>query len=378
MKIKWLVLLVLMLSFGVFGQESSMVTVDELSRVETLQPSSSQLVITRHATEVNSTLPAGEVSRIGRFNVVCGADISFTNLVLISNSERASSMVSNIILFIDGVQASSPFNLRRVFGVYQAEVPLNVVCGQNQVRTWDFMASVSSNPGGSIQVGIGNIKLAQNQQRIQVSPLPVYGGIHSIGELTVHAAGTNVRGYDGSVWLITNTGTRRRYTSTEAFQSYRFNNESSVVTMSYGDYNLPEGNIILPAEGRLYLSSTGTDSGQYFVMSGPTKHAFINNTMIGVMGFNTNNAISVDLQLATFGYTIVQSSERHPKGTLINANGMVFYTTEAGKIGIATVSAFNSWGWSFSDIVPATSGDLGLPIEDGLIQVRTPGQLTPR
>jgi hypothetical protein len=48
-------------------------------------------------------------------------------------------------------------------------------------------------------------------------------------QAAAHAAGTNVKSSDGTVWMIMPDGTRRAYTSGGAFLSFGFNSFANVV-----------------------------------------------------------------------------------------------------------------------------------------------------
>lgn len=197
-------------------------------------------------------------------------------------------------------------------------------------------------------------------------------------QLRAHSSGTNVRAADGSLWLITNERTRRQYSSVEAFQSYRFNDINLVIPMRGRDNHLPIGDAILPVEGRVYVQNSPPNQGQVYLMSGNTRHPFNSATIFTALGFNFATISWGDLSLATEGYALTSENERHPKGTLINDGGYMYYTSEYGRIAFPSLDVFFSWGYSFGDVVTATSGDRGLPIETVEMAARIPGQLSPR
>ncbi len=66
----------------------------------------------------------------------------------------------------------------------------------------------------------------------------------------------------------------------------------------------------------------------------------------------------------------------HRPGVLINNNGTVQLVGANGLLGIPDLATFNSWGFTFSHVVPANAADKDMS-QTGVVAIRTPGQLNP-
>src|SRR5690349_2329769 len=80
-----------------------------------------------------------------------------------------------------------------------------------------------------------------------------FGGIVSKANAAVHTAGTNVVS-QGTIFMITDDGQRRPYTSAGAFLSYGFNSWSTVQQATSEDLALPIGSFIPPRDGKIICS----------------------------------------------------------------------------------------------------------------------------
>lgn len=361
-------------------QADRTITAVELKAESVLQNRNAELRLVRYPGDVPTSVVAGETNFcLTKIAVQSSSDdMLVTSIIIHSNSQNANLYINNIRFLQDGVQYGgsvelSPDNRR---GGYSATVRVSLPVSESPTHVWQVVGDVHALAAGVLQVGIFNIQFG-NRQKVDVHSLPIYGVNHSVEQQPAHVAGTNVQGEDG-VWLITDVGTRRKYSSDFAFRSYSFNSIVRIVPMSVGDSQLPIGLPIMPVEGKVYSQSVQPNQGQVYFMSGNTKHAFLNFDVFQALGFTFSSVVPADVNLATDGYMLTSVNDRHPKGALINDHGQVFYTTEFGKMGIPSIAVFNSWGFSFSNVLPATSGDLGLPIETVMMQARLPGQLTPR
>ena len=193
-----------------------------------------------------------------------------------------------------------------------------------------------------------------------------------------HAAGTNVSAADGAVWMIMPDGTRRAYTSAGAFLSYGFNSWSQVVTASAADLALPVGSsFIPPQDGSIMCSDRGADKGTCYEVSGGQKYGFTSAAVFTGLGFSFSNSKSGDVSWMTLGSTLINSiTPAHLPGTLVNNGGTVQLVGNNVLLGIPDLATFNSWGYSFTKVVPANSMDKSLT-QNGVMATRTPGQLSP-
>ncbi len=366
-------------SFPVSAQEDRTITITDLESNAKESHLRGELRLVRYPGDIATTVvPGSNNVTIARFAVQSTLDsMSADSITISSQTPLANVLIKNIRFLQDGIQygPTVQFSIARDSS-YSVTIPVSLPVREAPTHVWDIVADIDASATGMLNAGVKKVRVS-NGQRVSIYSLPIYGVSHSVLQQPAHPAGTNVQNDEG-VWLITDVGTRRKYTSAFAFSTYSFNSVNDILQMSIGDYQLPIGSPILPAEGRVYAQSAQPNQGQVYLMSGDLRHSFASVDVFNAMGFSFSSVVQADLSLANEGWMIVSPNERHPKGALINAGGEVFYTTAFGKMRIPSITVFNSWGLSFSNVVMATSGDLGLPIEDVVMQPRLPGQLTPR
>lgn len=194
-----------------------------------------------------------------------------------------------------------------------------------------------------------------------------------------HSAGTNIKSSDGTVWMIMPDNTRRPYTSAGAFLSYGFNSWSSVVDANADDLALPAGAFIPPQDGKVFCASEtkGSDvKGECSLITGGQKAAFTSEAVFKGLGFSFTRAAYGDSSFLTKTSNIASATEAHRPGVLVNNNGTVQLVGTNGLLGIPDLTTFNSWGYSFADVVPANSADK-MMTQTGVMAARTAGQLSP-
>jgi hypothetical protein len=76
-----------------------------------------------------------------------------------------------------------------------------------------------------------------------------------------HSAGTNIKGADGTIYLVTTDGYKRPYTSAGAFLSYGLNSFAKTQNESTEDSSLKNGWFIPPQDGKIICSDRGADKG---------------------------------------------------------------------------------------------------------------------
>lgn len=192
-----------------------------------------------------------------------------------------------------------------------------------------------------------------------------------------HAAGTNVSSSDGTVWMITSDGYRRPYTSAGAFLSYGFNSFASVVQANSDDLALPAGSFIPPQDGSIICSDRGADKGTCYFISAGQKYGFTSASVFTGLGFSFANSKMGDVSWMPAGASLINSSTMaHMTGALINKSGTVYLVGANGNLlGIPDLNTFNSWGYSFANVVPANAADSGS--QTGVMAMRTAGMLSP-
>jgi hypothetical protein len=199
--------------------------------------------------------------------------------------------------------------------------------------------------------------------------------------VTTHAAtaGEVYKTTDGTVWFITSSMQRRPFTSAGAFLSYGFLSFSQVKDADSSVTALPTGSFIAPQDGRIFCATEtkGTDvAGECSLVTGGKKAAFTSASVFGGQGYSFSRAFYGDSSFLEKTTNIDNASAQHRPGTLINNNGTVQLVVSGGLWGVPSMDVFNSWGWSFADVVPANSADVLLS-QTGVIPARMAGQLVP-
>lgn len=203
--------------------------------------------------------------------------------------------------------------------------------------------------------------------------------VPSLAFAVPHGSGVNIKTTDGTIYMISPDGTRRPYTSAGAFLSYGFNSWSNVTTASQEDLYLPVGAYIPPQDGKIICSDRGTDKGTCYLISQSKKIGFPSEEVFKNQGFSFSQALYGDVSFITLDtpLSITDSYSAHKAGTLINKDSTIYLVSGNGAVmGIPNLEIFNSWGFKFSDVVPANSSDLPLSVTANL-SMRNAGLLNP-
>ena len=195
-------------------------------------------------------------------------------------------------------------------------------------------------------------------------------------QAAAHAAGTNVLSSDGTIWMVTSNGQRRAYTSAGAFLSYGFNSFASTVTANADDLALPAGSFIPPQDGSLTCSDRGSDKGTCYLVTGGMKAGFTSAAVFTGRGFSFSNSKMADSSWMTSTANINDTTSSNLPGVLVNNNGTVQLMGTTGLLGIPDLATFNSWGYSFKNVVPANAADKAMS-QTGVMAARVAGQLSP-
>ncbi|MBI5530194.1 MAG: hypothetical protein HY918_01710 [Candidatus Doudnabacteria bacterium] len=195
-------------------------------------------------------------------------------------------------------------------------------------------------------------------------------------QAAAHAAGTNVKSSDGTIWMIMPDGTRRAYTSAGAFLSYGFNSFASVVDANADDLALPAGSFIPPQDGKIMCSDRGSDKGTCYLVTGAMKAGFTSAAVFTGLGFSFSRVGYGDVSWMTSTSNIDNTTAAHRPGVLVNNNGTVQLVGATGLLGIPDLATFNSWGYSFASVVPANDADKAMT-QTGVMAARVAGQLSP-
>lgn len=203
-------------------------------------------------------------------------------------------------------------------------------------------------------------------------------------QAAAHGLGTNISTVDSAgnntVWMVTSSG-RRAYTSAGAFLSYGFNSWSGVVVASAEDLALPvdPAGFIPPQDGTIFCATAtkGSDvSGECSLVTTGQKAAFTSAPVFAGLGFSFGRAQYGDSSFLSKTTNIDNTTAAHRPGVLVNNNGTVQLVGVSGLLGIPDVATFNSWGYSFANVVPANTADKAMT-QTGVMATRTAGQLSP-
>jgi hypothetical protein len=205
----------------------------------------------------------------------------------------------------------------------------------------------------------------------------LFGSITGINPAlaATHSAGTNVS-HNGTVYMITDNGQRRPYTSAGAFLSYGFNSWANVSPASAEDLALPEGSFIPPRDGKIVCSDRGSDKGTCYLITNGKRAAFVSAQVFKDLGFSFAKSVSGDVSFLTADSNISTSSEQHRAGVLINKNGTIYLVVSGGLMGIPSMDVLATWGYSTADTVPANNSDNSLA-QTSVISARQGAKLSP-
>lgn len=184
---------------------------------------------------------------------------------------------------------------------------------------------------------------------------------------------------DGTVWFVTKDMQKRPFTSAGAFLSYGFLSWGQVQDADSSVTNLPQGSFIAPQDGRIFCATVTKDSdvaGECSLITGSQKAAFTSEAVFHAQGFSFSRAFYGDSSFLAKTSNIDNGSAQHRPGVLINDAGTVRLIVNGGTWGVPSMDVFNSWGWSFADVVPANSAD-NLLSQVGIIPARMAGELVP-
>ncbi|HAG27499.1 TPA: hypothetical protein DCG61_01810, partial [Patescibacteria group bacterium] len=181
---------------------------------------------------------------------------------------------------------------------------------------------------------------------------------------------------DGTVWFVTKDMQKRPFTSAGAFLSYGFLNFSQVQPADASVTALPTGSFIAPADGKIFCATEtkGSDvAGECALITGSQKASFTSAAVFAAQGHSFERAMYGDSSFLSKTSNIDNGSAAHLPGVLVNNGGTVQMVVSGGLWGIPSIEVFNSWGYSFADVVPANSGDTA-KAQVGVIPARMAGE----
>lgn len=201
-----------------------------------------------------------------------------------------------------------------------------------------------------------------------------------LGDTTsIHAAGSNVKAPDGTIYQITGSDTKRGYTSAGAFLSYGFNSWVTVLPASPADLALlsdPAG-FIPPQDGKVICSDRGADKGTCYLISQAEKVGFPSAAIFKAQGYSFSKVLAGDTSFLPYHSNIQAGTEPHRAGALVSIGQTVYLVTPKGLLGISDMATLGNWGYNVSDIVVANSSDVSMPRSTAVLPPRTSADLTP-
>lgn len=193
------------------------------------------------------------------------------------------------------------------------------------------------------------------------------------------SAGEVYKTTDGTVWFITSDMQRRPFTSGGAFLSYGFLSWAQVQNATSEVEALTAGSFIAPQDGKIFCATAtkGTDvNGECSLVTGGMKAAFTSSAVFTGLGYSFARAQYGDSSFLTKTANLDNAGAAHSAGVLVNIDGTVYLVGSTSLMGIPSVSVFESWGYSFADVVTANSADRSMT-KSGIMASRTPGHLSP-
>ena len=195
-----------------------------------------------------------------------------------------------------------------------------------------------------------------------------------------HGAGSVVK-EPGSqtVWFIKDTGRKAAFTSGGAFMTYGFLSFAQVVDANSDDLALATDPFIAPRDGSIFCATMtkGTDvAGECSLITGGMKAAFTSASVFAGQGYSFARANYGDSSFLAKTSNIDNAGAAHRQGALVNFSGTVYLMGTSTLLGIPSIDVFNSWGYSFADVVTANAADMSIT-KSGVMCARVAGQLNP-
>ena len=106
--------------------------------------------------------------------------------------------------------------------------------------------------------------------------------------------GENVIDSSGTVYLLSDDGYRKPYTSAGTFLSYGYS-FSSIKSATADDLARPIGVFVIPKEGSIFCSDRGNDKSTCYLIRNGKKAGFTSAAAFYAMGFSFNRAIYGDI-----------------------------------------------------------------------------------
>ena len=180
--------------------------------------------------------------------------------------------------------------------------------------------------------------------------------------------GIKLINYKGTLYLI-QKGQRQGVTNPGMLASYGFT-FADAVPATTADLSVPQGSILLPADGSLVKSK---EDQTVYVISQGQRHGFTSASVFTSLGYKFSSVLVVtnpELQALSKADNLSDATKAHLPGTDINRNGTVYWLDGNQVLHpYPSVAIYNSWHKDndFSAVVLANSEDQDLPVGDMVI-----------
>ncbi len=270
---------------------------------------------------------------------------------------KADSGASTLTINASNLQLSLPAGAR--FTVTSASRDLMVTnsggatltqsCNAERVATATLVASGDT--------GIITIAPTSDQCNVSSAGSPFYQppvmsqGSHLSGSLVIS---------NGTVYLIQN-GQRVGFRDYSEYRSYGYN-LNQVIAASNADLLLPQSSFVPKAMSGTLVIDTTDNRTVYMIGLNGSKRGFASASVFKALGYNFRDLLKINLSDYPAGDPISESSQMHPDGALVLAGQTVWWILGNARSGFESAAVFNSYGFSWDKIVPATPADTALSI----------------
>ncbi|MFA5991421.1 MAG: hypothetical protein WC794_04200 [Candidatus Doudnabacteria bacterium] len=175
---------------------------------------------------------------------------------------------------------------------------------------------------------------------------------------------------NGTYYLVQNNQ-RQGITDPGMLYTYGFDFKDAIPATAEDDA-LPEGQLLLPSPGSLVKSK---EDPTVFLVTQGERRGFVSEAVFKALGFKFSSVLVVtnpELQALPKGDNLFDPSEAHPAGFDINHNGTIYWIApDFTRQPYPSVEVYNSWhrDGDFTQVVPANSADLSLPV-GGVVEER--------
>jgi hypothetical protein len=235
--------------------------------------------------------------------------------------------------------------------------------------------AASSGGGGGGGVSFGSTSSGSSAGTIPTSPSVVTVVSHapttSPPSLPYQPPSSTSLGSASTVKLINNKGTYyleaggvlHGITNPGMLQSYGFTFSDAQVPTA-ADLALPEGSLLLPADGALVRSQ---QDPTVYLISDSQRDGFTSAKVFTALGYKFSSVLTVtnpELQALPEGNNLSNTAAAHLDGTDIFYQGTIYWISGGVRYPYPSLVVYNSWHIvnDFSGVVPANAQDLHLPV----------------